>query len=329
MTRGRSRKSAKSEETSDERNSMIYLHILKMLSKHQDITVKDVLAQLALRNIHRCERQIQRLMKAMCQEFDVQCNDTSRPYGYRWKQQAVGLSANKLTPTESLVLALAKQHLYTFLPSKLLPTVDQMFNAAGYNLDYEEGFDLAKQWLKKVHTASQNLPLLPPEYRDGVLTTVTDALYQNQILEIEYRKPSGEIKIRQFEPWGLIRQGVRMYLVCRHLKYDNPVSLAIHRIQSANNTGHTFTPPPDLDLRKFDEEGYLNYGKGQKVRVEIWMEKSLSNQYQETKLDKNQMVVEDGCGGVVITATLFDSLRLERWLCGFGSRAKLISKTLI
>lgn len=321
---------AVSKKKSNNRESLIYVHILKMLSRNTDLTVQSARQRLMdAHGIERSERQIQRILKQLSEQFrSIQVNSEGKPYGYRWAKSSEGFNLNDLTPMESLMLIWAKQHLESFMPPRLLSNLDSLFEVANHNLLHNDNTKLQKQWLQKIASVPLSQPLIKPKIAKTILETITDALYNNQTLIIRYKKLNGEESEREVEPYGLIQQDVRMYLACRFLKYEDPVPLAVHRIVTAQNTLRNFERKK-FDIKQFDEEGKLNFGKGQLVKVTIWMQEGLSKNYLETPLSDDQTIVKVKDGGVHLTATVYDSLRLERWIQGFGEKACLVSKVLV
>lgn len=53
-------------------------------------------------------RTIQRQLEMLCQHFDMEQDDRSKPYGYRWLSHSKGFSIPTLNEQESLLLMLAE-----------------------------------------------------------------------------------------------------------------------------------------------------------------------------------------------------------------------------
>ncbi len=83
-------------------------------------------------------------------------------------------------------------------------------------------------------------PLLPPKIVPGVFEIVSESLYSNRWLHLDYRNSGGKRGKVEVMPLGLAQQGPRLYLVCRYRGYDNERSLALHRILSAEMSTLTF-----------------------------------------------------------------------------------------
>lgn len=166
---------------------------------------------------------------------------------------------------------------------------------------------------------------MPPKIKAGILEVVSNALYSNLWLGVEYKNAAGNRSSAEVMPLGLAQQGPRMYLVCRFKGYDNERSLALHRILAAQASGASFIRPKDFDFQKFDDDGRFGFGAGQRVQLSFRIKKDAGLHLLESPLSADQQVVENE-HDYEISATVVDSARLEWWLRGFGPALKLLSK---
>ena len=97
---------------------------------------------------------------------DIARDDSSKPYLYRLKENAKGLSLPGLSPQESLLLTLAEQQLGSLLPAKLMKSMQGFFTQARGQLDAKGASQLEREWLDKVRvvSVSQPHPKLIPMY---------------------------------------------------------------------------------------------------------------------------------------------------------------------
>lgn len=291
--------------------------LLRRIPKSRSITATELHQQLAEAGFERDMRTIQRQLETLSEYFDLDRDDSSKPYRYRWKEFAKGLSLPSLSPQESLLLSLAEQHLSSLLPAKLMKSMEGFFAQARRQLDEKSTPQRDREWLKKVRVVSTSQPLLPPKIGADVFDQVSNALYGNQWLEVDYRNASGKRTKTRVMPLGLAQQGPRMYLVCRFDGYDNERSLAVHRIVSARASTLTFERPKEFDLKKYDDDGRFSYGDGERVRLSFLIEKAAGLHLLESPLSADQEVIETE-DAYVISATVVDSDMLEWWLRGFG-----------
>ena len=160
-------------------------------------------------------------------------------------------------------------------------------------------------------------PLLPPKVKPGVFEQVSNALYSNLWLSVDYENAAGKGTQADVMPLGLAQQGERLYLVCRFKDYDNERSLALHRILSAQASTRTFERPKDFDLEKYDNDGRFGFGDGKRIRLTIRIAKDEGYHLLESPLSTDQQVTELD-DAYEITATVVDSAMLDWWLRGFG-----------
>lgn len=315
---------SKRPETQD--TVLLALELLRRIPRQRKVSAAELHAQLQGLGMQRDVRTIQRQLESLSQHFDIERDDRSKPYGYRWKDRAVGMALPVLTEQESLMLLLAQQQLSHLLPASLMAAMKGFFEQAQANLDpaadragtpAAHRAKLSREWLKKVRVVSTTQPLLPPKLAAGVFEAVSNALYANQWLDIVYVNAKGNQTQARVMPLGLAQQGPRLYLVCRFDGYDNERSLALHRFVSATASGLTFERPSDFDLQAYDDDGRFGVGTGQRVRVSFHIAQSSGLHIVESGLSADQLVTSTETG-YLITATVPETELLHRWLNSFG-----------
>ena len=103
------------------------IEILRLIPRHTKVTASQLHQQLLDKGFNRDLRTIQRQLDMLSQHFDIERDDTNRPYGWRWKPHSSGLNLSYLTPQESLLLHLAEAHLRNLLPAPLMRSMDSFF----------------------------------------------------------------------------------------------------------------------------------------------------------------------------------------------------------
>jgi predicted DNA-binding transcriptional regulator YafY len=293
------------------------LELLLRIPKGRTITATELRQQLRDAGFEREPRSIQRLLEMLTVFYDIERDDSTKPYLYSWKENAKGLSLPGLSTQESLLLTLAEQQLSSLLPAKLMKSMEGFFNQARGQLDAKDTNQPEREWLDKVRVVSTTQPLLPPKVDDDVFQQVSNALYANQWLEVDYKNAANKKTSSKVMPLGLAQQGPRMYLVCRYEGYDNERCLALHRIISAKASTLTFERPKDFNLKQFDDDGRFGYGDGRLIRLSFRIDKEAGLHIVECPLSADQQVVELD-DAYEITATVVESTMLEWWLRGFG-----------
>lgn len=300
------------------------LELLKRIPRTGKVSASKLHQQLSDVGLQRDLRTIQRQLDELSQHFDIDRDDSSKPYGYKWKENAEALSLPGLTTHESLMLALAEQHLANLLPPVVMRSMEGFFNQARTNLAPHTGAKSEREWLRKVRVVSTSQPLIPPKIKPGVFEAVSQALYANQWLEVDYVNAAGKKTTSRVMPLGLAQQGVRLFLVCRFLDYDNERSLALHRMDKAHVTGISFERPVGFDLKKYDDEGRFGFAHGKVIKLKMLISKEAGLHLLESPLSTDQTVrvLDDA---YEIKATVAQTEQLKWWLRGFGSELKKVT----
>ena len=301
------------------------LELLRRIPKNRKVTASQLHEQLCAAGFDRDLRTVQRQLEAVSEQFGIERDDRSKPYGYRWRWDAKGFCLPMLTEQQSVLLALAEQQLRNLLPAGLMKSMQGFFEQARYNLVPEESRAQGKDWLSKVRSVSETQPLLPPKIALGVFEEVSNALYEDRWLRVSYENKSGRRTTGEVMPLGLAQKGPRLYLACRYRDYDDDRTLALHRITSAKALTLRFDRPPEFDLRRFDAEGQFGLGSQGRIRLRFRVRKGAGAHLLETPLSTDQEVREVG-DELEVTATVEDTFELEKWLLGFGADISEIRK---
>ncbi|EPS3381274.1 helix-turn-helix transcriptional regulator [Vibrio cholerae] len=300
----------------------LVLEIYKRIPNSRKITAKEIQQQLSEVGIVRSERTIQRNLTDIAQFFDdVDVDMRDKPFGYSRRSRHL-LSHG---PQEAVLLSLAENYLRYLLPVNLMKTLDTVFNDAKQHLFPSTSNVKERQWLKKVRFVSESVPLLPPHIDNEIFEKVSYALFHNRYLSLCYTNANLEQKSKEVMPLGLAQQGSRLYLVCRFRGHTNERSLALHRIHKANISTFDFAYPSDFDLERYDLDGRFYFGEGEEIRLSFCIGREGGYHLLETPLSIDQHV-ELIDGGYQVTATVIDSLQLDRWLRGFGDEVWSITK---
>jgi predicted DNA-binding transcriptional regulator YafY len=307
---------------------LLALEVLRRIPRNGKVSATEIHEQLEAINFKRDLRTIQRQLEMLSQHFEIERDDRNKPYGYKWKERAKGLALPMLSEQESLLLTLAEQHLRNLLPAALMKSMESFFAQARTNLGPQANSKREREWLSKVRVVSTSQPLLPPKIIPGVFDAVSNALYANRWLNLEYKNAAGKNSKAEVMPLGLAQQGPRLYLVCRFKGYDNERSLALHRIVSAEASTLPFERPKYFNLQQYDDDGRFGFGEGNRIRLTFRIEKEAGFHLLESPLSVDQQVKEIG-DRFEISATVVDTAQLEWWLRGFGDRVVHIQRKAI
>ncbi|HDR9492247.1 TPA: WYL domain-containing protein, partial [Burkholderia stabilis] len=163
--------------------TILAIELLRRIPRNRKVTAAELHEQLQHAGLDRDLRTIQRQLETLCEHFDIECDDRSKPYGYCWKSQSSGLSLPVLSEQEALLLLLAQAYLNRLLPAGVMKSMDGFFEQARRNVGPAVAERPSQQWLQKVRVVSPTQPTLPPRIEDGVFDAVSNALYANLWLE--------------------------------------------------------------------------------------------------------------------------------------------------
>lgn len=72
---------------------------------------------------------------------------------------------------------------------------------------------------------------MPSKVLPRIFDAVSEALYSEKKLRIEYTNMNGKTTSAVVSPLALVQQDVRLYLICQFDHFDNVVHLALHRFK--------------------------------------------------------------------------------------------------
>lgn len=320
--------------TSAVREGLLILEILKRIPRNRWISTSDIEASLREAGIAIAKRRLQRLLKSICEEdgLYVECDTRSKPYGYRQRVPTSELTVATLRPQESLLLRLAEEHLKYQLPSPLVRSLEPLFEQAKTTLKEDGATQKMTAWLKKVAFVSENVPMLPPKILPRIFDAVSEALYRDSKLEIEYVNTINEKKIGIVSPLGLVQQAYRLYLVCRFDGYDNVRHLALHRMTSVRVLDFAADRPKDFELDQYVKDRHFNYSNGQKIHLVLEFTNSVTaNNLKETPFNETQTLVLQHNGVWRLEADMDDTVLLDGWIAAWRDAAGIrnVIKTTI
>lgn len=298
-------------------NALLVLDILHRIPRRNYTTSVHLHRALCAAGHDLSLRTLQRHLDAIVRRFPIECDTRSKPYGYRWLPDAQGLHLPHLTPAEALLLELARAELSPLLPARLLSSLDALFASARREIQTNLSAQAERRWLKKARRIPDSQPLLPARLAAGVFETISEALYAEKVLDIEYHNARGQRRQARIWPLGLVQQGNRLYLVCRFEGHDNQRILALPRISQARMQDITFPWPQDFDLDAYCYAGHFGVRRGPRKRLSFCIDATLGQHLLESPLAADQTVHQRE-GRLEISATVEDTELLRRWLRGWG-----------
>lgn len=306
--------------------ALVILEILQLLPRKRFTTATHIWNALKAAGYERDLRSVQRLLDQLTVHFPIERDTRGKPYGYRWAEDAQGFRLAGLTPPEALLLQIARIHISDFLPAHIAHQLDKLFSAAQKTIDERPSTSVERRWLTKVRRIPNTQPLLPPRLKAGIFDVVSEALYYEKKLRVQYVNAQAKRREATIMPLGLALQEPRLYLVCRFEGYNNERILSLARIEKACLIEEGFSYPKEFNLARYDGEGRFAFGLGKQVRPAFKIDKQIGRHLTESPLSLDQQVIESETS-LSITATVTDSMLLHAWLRGLGDAVHEVSLT--
>ena len=64
----------------------LVIELLRRIPRNRKVTAKELREQVAELGFERSIRSIQRTLMDLAEAFDIELDEKSKPYGYRWKE---------------------------------------------------------------------------------------------------------------------------------------------------------------------------------------------------------------------------------------------------
>ncbi len=310
------------------KEALLVLTVLRLIPRHGWISTPQLEQSLAEAGYQIESRRLQRMLQSLRnhEEFGVECNTKSKPFGYRRRVSDSDLASTRLRPQESLLLRLAEEHLKYQLPSPILKSLAPLFDAARLSLNETGSTARQRDWLGKVAFVPDSVALMPPKILPRIFDAVSEALYRDSKLEIEYVNAKNNSSTHIVSPLGLVQQEHRLYLVCRFDNYDNVRHLALHRIKSARVLDFASDRPKDFSLGKYIASRHVNYSNGGKILFVVeFSNPDTARILTETPFNRTQTLRELPEGGWHLEAVMDDTVLLDGWVAAWKEAAGITS----
>lgn len=302
-------------------------HMLRVVPRYpRKVTVQEICHGLAGAGFDITERSIQRDLNDLSEIFPLLCDDREKPYGWSWQKDAASFDLPGLSVPEALTLAMAERYLHDLLPGPMLDQLQPHFKTARKRLDAEPGVDRGRSWLDKVISVPPTQPLLPPKIDQAVQSVISEALLRERQISVRYRRRGDKAPVEyRIHPLALIQRGPMLYLSCRVFDYDDPRTLAVNRIASAELLEDRVEYPEGFSVKQLAESGVWGFGSGKTIRLQVIFQPGYGDHLYETPLSKDQEITELSDGTLRLSATVADTPQLRWWLFGFGGGVEILS----
>jgi len=293
----------------------------------QKITAGGLTEQLRAEGHDVSKRTIERDLTSLSEMFPLTSDERAKPFGWSWQKDASQFSLPGMSPLQAMVLNLARTHLNPLLPAHLLEPLKPYFRQADATLRQILGKRGVSDWNKRVAVVQPTQPLLPPKINESSLAIVHEALARQRQVELLYRSHSADRRVRyRVHPLGLVFRGVVVYLVGTIGDYEDPRSLALHRVENARMLDEAAQAPKGFELHAFVNSGAFGFHESGPLDLVLRIEAPAAAHLYETPLSESQVITRDEREGWVrISARVLDTSQLRWWLLAFGEQLEVIA----
>ena len=291
-------------------------------------TAKELCESLNTQGHTVSKRQIERDLGDLMEVFPIDCNNASKPYGWRWVKGAQ-VDIPGIGMAEALSLKLMEGCMTPLLPNAIMSTLKPRLLQAEKLLNEKSASNLQARWVDKIRTVSPTLPLRAPEINEGILEQIQEALLQDRQLEAHYQSSNSvEPKKYRLNPLALIQRGPVTYLAATVQPFADVRLFALHRFSKADMTKEPITGQENFNLDQYIEGGNLHFGSGKQIRLRANLDDYLAKILQETPLSADQKITKKN-DEYYVTATIADTWQLHWWILSHGEGIEVIApKTL-
>lgn len=293
----------------------------------RSIGTREIQARLTEEGFPVDLRTIQRDVAKLSALFPLIDTAEGKALRWSWAADGVPLDIPGMDPSTALAFEVAAAYLRPLLPPATLQHLAPHVRRAHEVLKATRGTGLAL-WPDKVCPIVRGPALHPPTIPPSVQEAVYQALLTEKQLAVAYRaKAAAQAKTYPVHPLGLVfRDGV-VYLVCTVKQYADIRHLALHRMVSAMVLDHPARRPAGFTLRRYvhDEQFFSYPVQGRPIRLDVLFEPEAAVHLEERPLSRDQRLIPQQDGRVLLRATVRDTLELRWWLRGFGEQVEVLA----
>ncbi len=291
------------------------------------IAVLDLKQILAGEGFEIDVRTVQRDLDKLSVTFPLNYDTEGRKNYWYWIETASVQDLPGMEPVTALAFEMAESYLCPILPKATLDLLQPYFQRAKEVLQAATHSQL-KKWPDKVAVINRGPDLLKPTIKPEIQQTVYEALLSEKQLDAIY-KPRNKEQTKQYRihPLGIVNRHGVIYLVCTLWHYQDIKQLALHRFVSANILDENTCRPDTFNLSSYvKSDNQFAYPISNKpIHLKVLFDPVTAEHLFETPLTKDQSLITQQDGRLLLEASLVDTLELRWWLNGFGSQVEILA----
>jgi predicted DNA-binding transcriptional regulator YafY len=261
---------------------------------------------------------------------------------YRIVDGAMGFATRMSGMTASQALALQSLRRFgsKLIPAHVMSEMRGLFEVAE---KYLRGLPpqrrLETRWPAKVDVVEDTFRLTRPAVDGGILATVSEALFKEQVLGVVYQsvhlaRKKQEPREKKISPLGLIQHRGYLYLVAQgHGKSAGKrTQYRLDRMKSAALLIEPFDYPSDFSLEDYiKKDKEFDYCPQPEVEVKLRFTNWAGDALLESKVHPEQKIEFERASDdevtpsvVILRAKVSPSLRMTWWLRSFGPDVEVL-----
>jgi predicted DNA-binding transcriptional regulator YafY len=293
--------------------------ILRRMPAHGcGITVSELAERLRDEcDISVTRRTVERDLEMLSGIFPLDCNNISKPYGWRWMEKgSIGLPGLDLC--DALSLLVARDALRQMLPATMLEALEHKFSEAEGKLRASSVSRL-ETWPEKVRYVPPALACLPPKIAPEVLKTVQTALITDRQVALSYDSPYSGANDLTLHPLALVHRGPVIYLAATAFDYSDVRLYAMHRIAKAAASDQPANRPKGFSIDKYLADGAMDFSPSEPIQLKARISETLAHYLRESPLNDSQKIGRNKRGQTVLNVQIRDSWQLRWWILSQGT----------
>lgn len=190
------------KRSSDKDNLSFHLALLKLIPYRSKTTASVLHRLLKAQGFDKSLRTVQRALQKLTEEYEIECDDRSQPYGYSRLSSAQPMSS--LSGSQAAFLKIAENELSDKVPRNLIRAMAPLFEEASVILRSGNQHTPEKMWMRNVRIHHAAHPYLDP----AIIGQLSSLIYERKQGIV-----SSYTHSQQMSPLGLFDTADSIYLV--------------------------------------------------------------------------------------------------------------------
>jgi proteasome accessory factor B len=293
---------------------MLQIHAALQEGRHPTATTLAQQLEVSTKTIAR-DLDFMRDRLGLPLEFDL------ARQGWRYTEPVEAFPALQISEGELFALLVAEKALQQYRGTPFERRLVTAFQKLARSLPDTVSLNLA-EWEHAVSFRTTAEPILPLP----VMDTLARAVQRREQLRLRYRKPGArDAEERVVDPLHLANVNGDWYLFAHDHRRRAVRTFVPGRIQAAEPTGKTFPRPPKFELERQLRDSFAVHSREGEYEVVLRFDEAVADYIREKRWHASQTLAERPDGGVELRLRLGSLVEIERWVLGWGGRARVLA----